>query len=164
MLSKPFRTALCLMVAVLLAGAAALAGPNPGELSFGASLFNPDDGKSVWSATGEYLIPLGASHLYAGPSGSVFNGNDFDGGAAGVAGEFHFGELCGPGFGGAAHKTFGDAADQAEYTYEARALFECGNEHAAVKFTGRQVWSKAKDGATTEPDGTRVEGFFVFRF
>ena len=163
-LRKPFRVLFCLVLAVLLAGAAAFAGDAPGELSFAATLFNPDDGGTTWSARSEYLIPLAGGPLYAGPSGEIFDGPGFDGGAVGVAGEFHIGKTCGPGFGGAAHKLFGDASDQAAWTYELRALFECGNQHAALKITGRQVWSRAEDGAVTEPDGKRFDAGVVWRF
>lgn len=155
------RLLIALCMAMMAAGAWAAA-PDKGELSFGASAFKPDDGKTAWEAKGEYLIPFG--HIYAGPSLSLFNGDGFDGGAVGGALELHFGKKCGPGFGGAAYKLFGDAADAAKYTYEVRGLFECGSEHAFVKFIGREVYSKAEDGAVTEPDGTRFDGFVGWRF
>ena len=157
----------CTILAVLFALAATgaiYAADAKGELTFSASLFNPDAGSMVWSGTGEYLFPLGDSTFLFGPSISLFDGGGFDGGAAGVAAEFNFGKKCGPGIGGAAHKLTGDAADQADYTYEARAFFKCGSEHAFVKFTASQVWSKAESGATTDPDGTSVQGGLGWRF
>lgn len=163
MIRTAIRVLSCLALAVLLAGAAAFAGDAPGELSFAASLFNPKDGGSSWQARSEYLIPAG-DYVFWGPSGEVFDGPKTDGGAIGAALEVHMGKKCGPGFGAAAHKLFGDAADQANWTYEARALFECGTSTAAFKATARQVWSKDEAGATTEPDGTIVDAGVVWRF
>lgn len=156
------RTLFAVALAVVLVTPVAIAGDNPGELSFAGSLYNPKDGGTSYSLRSEYLAPLG--HLYLGPSGEIFDGPGTDGGAVGIAGEVHLGKKCGPGFGGAAHKLFGDAADNAAYTYEVRALFECGTESAAFKATARQVWSRAEDGATEEPDGTRVDAGVVWRF
>jgi len=65
----PLIVALCL---AMLAAAPVLAAPQPGELSFSASLFSPNDGGASWSARGEYLIPF--SHFYFGPSVSLFDG------------------------------------------------------------------------------------------
>lgn len=148
----------------LLAPAMALAGPQPGELSFSAALFNPNDGGSSWSARAEYLIPLSGGPIYLGPSGELFDGPGTNGGAVGAAGEVHFGKKCGPGFGAAAYKPTGDTADAADLLYEVRALFECGSGSAAVKFTARQVWSKDATGAVTDPDGTQVDAGVVWRF
>ena len=153
-----------LVLIALLVPVLAQAGPVNGELTFSAAAFKPNDGGTSWSATGEYLIPLAGGPLLFGPSVSIFDGPGFDGGEFGVAGEVNFGKKCGPGFGGALHRPFGDAADSADYTGEVRAFFKCGTEHAFVKFTGAQTWSKAADGAVTDPDGTSFLGGVGWRF
>lgn len=164
MKARQIRTMSSLALAVLLTCAVAFAGDATGELSFSAALWNPDAGGTSWSARSEYLIPLGGGPIYAGPSGDIFDGPGVNGGSVGVAGEVHVGKTCGPGFGGAAYKPFGDLADDTDYTYEIRAVFECGNEKAAVKVTGRQVWSRTVDGATIDPDGKRFDAGVVWRF
>lgn len=159
---RPILSLIVVLAIALCATGPVLAADAKGELSFSAALWNPNDGGTSWSARAEYLIPLG--HLYFGPSGELFDGPGTDGGAVGVAGEFHLGKKCGPGFGAAAYKPTGDTADAADLLYEVRAIFECGSGSAAVKFTGRQVWSKAADGAVTDPDGTQVDAGVVWRF
>ena len=165
MLSKVSRSALWLsLVAILLAVAApVLAADGKGELSFSASLFNPNDGGSSWTARAEYLIPAG-DYVYFGPSGELSDGPGYNAGAVGGAFEVHLGKTCGPGFGAAAYKPTGDAADATNLLYEARALFECGSQNAALKLTARQVWSKDSAGATTDPDGTQFDAGVVWRF
>ncbi len=151
-----------LLVIALLGATLALAAPAKGELTFSASLFNPDAGETVWQGTGEYLFPVG-SYLVLGPSVSLFDLGPTDGGAAGVAGEVN---LKGPGlfFGAAAHKPTGDAADAVDYTYEARAGLKLGSGRWFAKLTASQVWSKGADGATTDPDGTSFQAGIGARF
>jgi hypothetical protein len=149
---------------VLLAISSAICAPSKGELTFSASLFNANEGPTVWSGTGEYLIPIG-HHLLFGPSVALFDAGETDGGSVGVAGEVNIGGgKCGPGFGAAVYRPLGDAADLADYTGEARVFFKCGSEHAFVKFTGTQTWSKNADGAVTDPDGTKVLAGLGWRF
>lgn len=162
-MSKAFRSALCLAVVALLAVAVPCAAEAKGELSFSASLFHPNDGGSSWTARSEYLIPAG-DYVYFGPSGELSDGPGYNAGAIGGAFEVHMGKTCGPGFGAAAYKPTGDAADAANLLYEVRALFECGSGSAAIKLTGRQVWSKDAAGATTDPDGTQFDAGVVWRF
>jgi hypothetical protein len=154
-----------LAVVALAASAPAYCGaPAKSELTFSAAAFQPKDGGSSWSLTGEYLIPIGDGPFLFGPSASIFDGPGTDGGAFGLAAAFNFGKTCGPGLGGAVHRLTGDAADAAAYTYEARAFFKCGSEHAFVQILAAQTWSRAADGATTDPDGTAVLGGLGWRF
>jgi len=133
-----------------------------GEATFSASLWNPNEGDTTWSATGEYLFPLGP--LVVGPSISMFDLGPVDGGSAGVAGEFNLTGKAGLFIGGAAHKLTGDAADFADYTYEARAGLKLGTGKWFAKLYASQVWSKAADGAVTDPDGTSFQAGIGARF
>ena len=155
--------AVLVTLACLTAAAPTLAADAKGELTFSASLFNPDAGSTVWSGTGEYLIPVG-KYLVAGPSLSLFDAGEVGGGAAGAALEVNLSKGPGLFFGGAAHKLTGDAADAADYTYEARAGLKLGAGKWFAKLTASQVWSKAEDGATTDPDGTSFQAGIGARF
>lgn len=158
---------LVMIVAALALSAAAypILAAEQNELTFSASLFNPNDGPTVFTGTGEFLIPIGGGAFMLGPSLSLFDGGDFEGGEYGVAAELNVGgKTCGPGLGGAVHVPTGDAADLVDYTYQARAFFKCGSAHAFSKLMASQVWSKAEDGATTEPDGTRFTAGIGWRF
>lgn len=152
-----------LLVAVLFAVLPAVASPTKDELSFSASLFNANEGSTVWSANGEYLIGLGASFL-AGPSVGIFDLGDTDGGRFGVAGKLRVGKDGGFFVGGALHKLTGDAADSASLTAEARAGVDFGGQNAFAEFMALQRWSRSVGGAVTDPDGTAVTAGLVLRF
>jgi hypothetical protein len=165
MQSRNLRTLVSLCLTFILAGVVAFAGPPAqSELSFSAEMFDPKKGDTVWSATAEWLIPVAGGPLLVGPSVSKFDAGWLDGGAAGIAAEINLGKVCGPGIGGAAHKPIGDSGDQVNLTYEARLFFKCGTEHAFVKFTASQLWSRAEAGAVTDPDGTSFDGGIGWRF
>ena len=132
------------------------------ELTFSANAFKPKDGGTTYAGQLEMLFPVGP--FLAGPSVSVFHGDDFHGNAFGVAGEWNLGEKCGPGIGVAVHKPGGDAADLADLTGEIRAFFKCGSDKAFLKATARQVWSQAADGARSDPDGTSVDAGIGWRW
>ena len=150
-------------LAWLSAATPAMAADAKGELTFSASLFNPDAGATIWSGTGEYLIPVG-KYLVAGPSLSLFDAGEADGGAAGGALEVNLSKGPGLFFGGAAHKLTGDAADAADYTYEARAGFKLGGERGGAKIYASQTWAKQESGATVDPGGTAVNAGLYLRF
>lgn len=151
---KRLLTVLCVACIGITIAAAGV--PDKAELTFSATAFKPNDGKTTYAGQMEFLFPTGP--FVIGPSVSLFRGDEFQGGAFGVAGEWNLGAKCGPGLGAAIHKPTGDAADLADYTGELRAFFKCGTEHGFVKFTGRQIWSQQADGSRTDPDGTSIDG------
>ena len=149
---------LCICITVSMAGV-----PQKSELTFSASLFNPTDGETVWSGTGEMLFPI-FGNLIAGPSVSLFDLGKTDGGSFGVASELGIGKTSGLFVGAAVSKPTGDAAD--EYTYSGQARFgvKFGGQHCFVKVYASQTWSKAEDGAVTDPDGTAFNAGLGLRF
>jgi len=151
---------LCLVLAAGLAVASispTLALPAKNELTFSASLFNPDDGTTVWTATGELLLGISGGHLLLGPSVSLFDAGDTDGGAYGAALEWNLTGKQGLFVGGAAHVPNGDLADAYDYDYSARAGVKLGTERWFGKLFASQVWTQAADGSTTDPDGTSFQ-------
>src|SRR5262245_18530588 len=138
----PVVLAACLAVASI---GPALAAPK-NELPFSASLFNPDNGTTVWSATGEVLLGLGSGRILLGPSLSMFDAGDTDGNAVGAALEFNVTGKQGLFFGGAAHKANGVIADTYDYDYSARAGVKLGTERWFAKLYASQVWTKQADG------------------
>jgi len=149
----------CLLALATLTFAA----PAKDELTLSASLFNPDNGDTVWSATGEYLIGIGGNFLL-GPSVSMFDLGKVDGNSIGVAGELGVGKTSGLFLGGAVHVLGGDAGDAADYTGEARVGIKFGGQRGFVKLFASQVWSKAADGAVSDPDGTSFQAGLGLRF
>lgn len=159
-----------LALAVLFVTLAFLAATDPiqaatanDELTFSASLFNPNDGTTVYTATGEYLIGLGGNFLL-GPSVRLFDAGDTDGGSFGVAAELGVGKTSGFFLGGALHKLTGDAADVADYTGEARAGVKFGGERGFAKLYLSQVWSQQADDSVTDPNGTAFVAGLGLRF
>ena len=151
--------AVCLMTLATLTFAA----PANDELTMSASLFNPNDGDTMWSATGEYLIGL-TPHFILGPSLSLYDLGDTDGTAFGLAGELGIGRTSGLFLGGALHALGGDAGDTADFTGEARFGVKFGGERGFVKMYASQVWSQAADHARTSPDGTSFQAGLGLRF
>src|SRR5262245_51382770 len=99
-LVRPYKEALMrltryLVLPIVLAACLGVAAAGPiqkqgkDELTFSASLFNPNEGDTVWTATGEYLIGV-SPHLLIGPSLSMFDTGPTDGTAFGLAGELGF--------------------------------------------------------------------------
>jgi len=151
-----------LMFAVL--GALAYAGvPQKSELTFAATLFNPSEGDTVWSGTGEMLFPI-AGNFIAGPSVSLFDLGPVDGGSFGVAGELGVGKTSGLFVGAAVNKLTGDAADAADYTGQARFGVKFGGQHGFVKVYASQTWSQNEAGNRTDPDGTAFNAGLGLRF
>lgn len=149
---------LCIGITVSWAGV-----PAKAELTFAAALFNPSEGESVWSGTGEMLFPI-AGNLIAGPTVSLFDLGETDGGSFGVAGELGVGKTSGLFVGAAVSKNTGDAADAAEYTGQARLGVKFGGDKGFVKLYASQTWSQAEDGARTDPDGTAFNAGLGLRF
>lgn len=132
------------------------------EVSLSASAFNPADGPTVWSGTAEFLFPIGP--LVVGPSVSLFDLGDTDGGWFGVAGEFNLTGKAGLFVGGSVNKPTGDAADQADYTAQARAGVKFGSGKGFVKVYASQTWSQLADGSRVDPDGTAFNAGLGLRF
>lgn len=138
--------------------------PAKTEVTFSAALSNPKEGDTSWMATGELLVPLAGGPFLIGPSMSLFDTGPTDGGSFGVAGELNVGKTSGLFLGGALQKLVGDASDLAEYTGQVRAGFKGGGEHWFAKLFASQTWSREKDGAVTDPDGTSFQAGLGVRF
>ena len=122
------------------------------ELTLSGTYVNPDAGPTAWAANAEYLIGVG-DYFVLGPSFSLFDaGGGTDGNAFGVAGELNLTGLSGLFVGGAAHKLGGDAADVADYTYEARAGFKLGDGAGYFKIYLAKTWTDTGEGALVAPD------------
>lgn len=158
---KRFLTVLAIACFAITVSAAGV--PAKSELTFSASAFKPADGSTVWSGTGEMLYPI-FGNLIAGPSVTLADLGDVQGGAFGVAGELGVGKTSGLFLGAAVLKNTGDLADQAEYTGQARVGVKFGGQHGFVKVYASQTWSRAEDGATTDPDGTAFNAGLGLRF
>lgn len=148
----------CFAITVSLAGV-----PQKSELTFAASLFNPTEGETVWSGTGEMLFPI-IGNLIAGPSVSLFDFGPIDGGSFGIASELGVGKTSGLFVGAAINKLTGDAADLAEYTGQARLGVKFGGQKGFVKLYASQTWSQNEAGARTDPDGTAFNAGLGLRF
>jgi hypothetical protein len=155
---------LALLAVVFFTATPVTAAVGKDELTFSANLFNPNQGDTVWNATGEFLIGVGKTGAFKiGPSVSAFDLGPVDGTSYGVAGEFGF-PKSGLFAGGALHALSGDAKDVADYTAEARLGVKFGGERGFAKLYLSQVWSQATDGAVTDPDGTAFTAGLGLRF
>jgi hypothetical protein len=157
------RIAVIAALAILASMGGILAAPAKDELTFSASLVNPNNGTTVWSGTGEYLIGV-AGTLLVGPSVTLFDLGPVQGGSVGVTGEFGVGKTSGLFVGAALKKLTGDAADAADYTGEARAGIKFGGERGFAKLYLSQVWSQAGSGEISKPDGTSFVAGLGLRF
>lgn len=133
-----------LLVIALLGATLAQAAPAKGELTFSASLFNPDAGATTWSGTSEYLMPAG-KYIVAGPSVSLFDKGATEGGAFGAALEVNL--MKGPGlfFGGSLQKPTGDLDDIANWVYGLRAGVKLGKGAWFAKLYLAQMWADMDD-------------------
>lgn len=155
--------ALALLCAILFATTLAVAAPAPDELTAAASLFNPDQGDTVWSANGEYLIGVGSNFL-VGPAVSLFDLGETDGGLYGVAGKLRIGKTNGCWVGGRLGKSFGDSTDVFDYSLDARAGCDVGSQHAFATFYAQQTWTQGETGERTSPEGTSGIAGIGWRF
>lgn len=162
---KALRVLPVLIVAALLlfAPSAAYCKAANDELTFSASLFNPNDGPTVWSGSGEFLIGVGGNFLL-GPSVGLFDTGSTDGGQVGVAGKLRIGKTSGLFVGGAVHKLTGDAADAAKYTGDARAGVDFGGQRGFVTLYAQQTWAQNESGERSSPEGTSVFAGVGLRF
>jgi hypothetical protein len=133
------------------------------ELTFSASLFNPNQGPTTWAGNGEYLIGV-SNNVLIGPSVGLFDLGETDGGQVGVAGKVRIGKKSGLFVGGALHKLTGDAADAADYTADARAGLDFGGEKGFVTVYAQQTWAQNDAGDRTSPEGTSVVAGVGLRF
>lgn len=160
------RLRLTAFVALCLAAVAAgpiLAATAADELTFSASARNPNEGDTTFQLNIQYL--LGASgNFLIGPSVSMFDAGDTDGGLFGLTGKLRIGKKSGFWVGGRLQKPSGDAADQVEYVGDLLAGVDVGTEHAFATFYASQTYSREKSGATVDPDGTNFNAGLGWRF
>ena len=135
----------------------------PDELTFSGAASNPNQGPSTFALNLQYLIGVGGNFLI-GPTATLYDVGDTDGGLFGFTGKVRIGQTSGFWIGGRLQKPSGDVADQVKYVGDLLAGLDVGTSHAFATFYASRTYSRDKAGATVDPDGTNFNAGIGWRF
>ena len=160
---RKLATLFVLMSLAAVPLALAATGRAADELTFSASASNPNDGQTTFDLNVQYLIGA-AGNFLLGPTVTMFDAGETDGGLFGVAGKLRIGKTSGFWLGFRVQKPSGDVADSVDYAADGLAGFDVGTEHVFATFYGGRTWTRDKAGATTNPEGTNFNAGLGWRF